>query len=170
MYKLIDNYSEELWEIYNASFPPDERRSRNHQKEIMKNNKYNVIPFLNNNKLIGFLAYWDLSDFIFIEHFAFSSEVRGMGFGSKYLEKFLKKASKIVILEVEPVYDDITLRRVCFYKRLGFELNKYDYNQPAFDKNKESVILQLMSYNKKLKHEEFQLMKEKLYKDVYNCN
>jgi ribosomal protein S18 acetylase RimI-like enzyme len=166
-YMLVDNYSEMLWEIYTASFPPDERRSYNQQKEIMKNDKYNVIPYLSNNKLIGFLAYWDLTDFIFIEHFAFSSKMRGMGLGSKYLKEFLNKVHGQVILEVEPISDDITLRRVGFYKRLGFELNRYDYYQPPFDKSKEPVNLQLMSYNKGLNHQEFQLIKEKLYKDVY---
>lgn len=165
---LLDNYLEKLWEIYINSFPADERRSFSQQKEVMKNEKYNVIPFFNNDELIGFLAYWDLSDFIFVEHFAFSSKVRGKGFGSKYLKQFLKQADKLVILEVEPESDEITLRRIGFYNRLGFELNEYDYCQPAFNENKEPVILQLMSYKKKLKINEFQLIKEKLYRDIYN--
>lgn len=165
---LTDDYFEKLWKIYINSFPADERRSFSQQKEVMKNEKYNIIPFYNDDELIGFLAYWDLWDFIFIEHFAFSSKVRGKGLGSKYLKQFLKQADKLVILEVEPESDEISLRRIGFYNRLGFELNEFDYCQPAFNKNKKPVILQLMSYKKRLKAYEFQLIKEKLYKDIYN--
>lgn len=165
---IPNKHSEELWEIYQNSFPENERRTLKQQKKIMNNRRYTVIPYLNRDEAIGFLAYWDLSDFIFIEHFAFSSKARGKGFGSKYLKRFLKKVDKPVVLEVEPVTDNITFRRICFYNKLGFKLNEYDYCQPAFEKDKQPVILQLMTHNKKLKYKEFQFVKGKLYRDIYN--
>ena len=78
------------------------------------------------------------------------------------------KDSKSIFLEAEPIVDEITLRRINFYKRSGFYLNGYEYCQPSFGPSLPEVPLKIMTYGKAVNEEEFLEIKRSVYAEVYN--
>ncbi|MTI66264.1 MAG: GNAT family N-acetyltransferase [Firmicutes bacterium] len=95
----------------------------------MKDKRYNIKNMYDNNVLVGFCSTWDLHDFVFIEHIAIDNELRGQGYGSKLIEDILSR-NKNVILEVEKPENNIAKKRIEFYKKHGFKLNLFHYEQP----------------------------------------
>ena len=78
---------EELWfaeRLYLSSFPDGERR------EIADWIRYTWTKpeFFNNiieygGERVGFISYWGLDDFLYVEHFAMDSRIRGKGYGKR---------------------------------------------------------------------------------------
>lgn len=158
----------EVWKIYESAFPEDERRSLQQQQKILNNCLYNFTPIYNNGSLVGFVAFWLLKDFIFIEHLAIDKNLRGKGYGAQITKNIISKYDKKIILEVEKPNTNQAKRRIDFYEKLGFCLNKYDYTQPAYNPNKKAVPLYLMSYPKKISKKEFTKVNTILYEKIYS--
>ncbi len=159
---------DEIWNIYCDSFPRDERRNLEQQMIILNNHLYSLNPIYDNKKIVGFYSVWDAETFTFIEHIAIDKKFRRKGWGSKALKEVTHKLDKKIILEVEKPETNEAKKRIKFYKKSGFCLNQYDYEQPAYDKDKQSVPLLIMSYPNKITIDEFKKIKNKLYKMVYN--
>ena len=95
-------------------------------------------------KNVGYLILWELSEFIFVEHFEIFSQFRGQNFGSEVLAYLIQKHGEL-ILETEPVeLNTIAERRVKFYERNGFSILKKDYIQPSYGDGKNALNLFLM--------------------------
>ncbi|MBU3957806.1 MAG: GNAT family N-acetyltransferase [Nanoarchaeota archaeon] len=169
--KVINPDSHEfkdIYKIYSSSFPPDERRSFKKEASLLNNRLYQLFAIFDKKQLIGFLAIWDISNFIFIENFAIKENLRNEGFGTDALEEFVAKNSKKIVLEIEkPETSDAAKRRIRFYERLGFKLNRYDYLQPPYDKGKNAVPMFLMSHPNEIEKSEFPRIREQLHKIVY---
>jgi len=159
----IDN-PKEIWGIYKSSFPKDERRDYNEQVELLKENKYSLYSIYE-NELIGFVEVWQVLDYILIEHIAIVEKKRGLGYGTEILKKFL--TSKVVG-EVELPNTDFAKRRIRLYERLGFKLNKHEYYQPAYSKDKKPLKLYLMTYPDKINKKEFLELKNAIYSNLYS--
>ncbi|SJZ93067.1 GNAT family N-acetyltransferase [Garciella nitratireducens] len=168
------NEFEQIWKIYQESFPKDEKRNLSLQKQILKNPNYHIIPFYKENILVGFMATWELDweldKFIFIEHYAMDKRYRGQGYGEKFLRDFLQKTSKRIVLEVEKPETSIAKRRIQFYQRLGFYCNPFNYVQPSYEQDQQPVPLLLMTYPDPVSKEIFQHIKDKLYREVYGTS
>lgn len=168
---IENKYFQECWKIYQKSFPKEEKRFIHEQEKILKDSSYNACAYLNNDKVIGFIFYWQLEEYIFIEHFAIHSEYRGNSFGSKILKEFLINKNN-VILEIEKIVDDVTLKRYQFYKRFDFYMNKYLHYQIPFREKDIELELLLLSYKKELTNFEYEKvyknMKIVLSKNIYN--
>ncbi|MCY6484755.1 GNAT family N-acetyltransferase [Clostridium aestuarii] len=160
----------EIWTIYCESFPEDERRTARQQKEILSNDYYKLKSIYYDNVLAGFYGLWHLEHFIFIEHIAIDKKLRGKGYGSRTIKEIIRKSDKKIILEVEKPKNYEAKKRIEFYEKLGFHLNYYDYEQPAYDETKESVSLMIMSYPNKIATDEFKIIKNELYNRVYLYN
>ncbi len=159
------DFSKEIRDIYEESFPSDERRDLESQIKLLDNKRYDFKAIYENNSLIGLIACWDLEDFLFIEHFAIKKELRGKGIGTNLLKQYINK--KRVVLEVEQSKSELNNRRIKFYERLGFYLNYYDYIQPSYGKNKKPVPMYLMTFPDKLDNIGFLSLKKNIYKIVY---
>ena len=72
--------------------------------------------------------------------------------GSKALAAFSE--GKRVILEIDPPEDEISIRRLHFYRRLGFVENPQEYIHPSFRKPFHAHRLVLMSRPGPLTNEE----------------
>lgn len=165
-----DNIKEDFngfYDLLYKSFPSIERRTYEGQKKLLNNNLYNVLYFKENEKVVAFLAYWEFNNFIFIEHFAVDEDLRGKGTGTNILKSFLRSSNKKVVLEVELPLEDIAIRRIEFYKRLGLYLNDYKYMQPPLQKGNEYFELKIMSYPEKITKEEFIEFRDIIYDSVY---
>lgn len=165
----MDNFKS-IWSIYLDSFPKEERRTLDQQTEIMKDKLYSLEGVYHNEKLIGFYALWNLEEFVFIEHIAINKEFRGMGYGSKIMQEIIIKHNKQIVLEVEYPENYYCIKRIEFYKKLGFNLNDFKYEQPPYQKEYKAVPLLIMSYPQAIKAKEFLSIKDKLYKYVYKID
>ena len=141
-----DQHFAEFWKIYSASFPLNERRESNQQTEVFKKQEYQVDIYLSDNHVIGFIAFWTTTDFIYIEHLAIAPEVRSMGLGSAILKPFIERESIPVILEIEPIINDLTRRRLKFYKSLGFIMNDHLHLQPPYHPSDLPLHLVILTY------------------------
>ena len=138
------------------SFPSVERRSYEDQKKLLCDDLYNIIAVKDqSDNITSFIANWEFDDFIFIEHFAVDSKIRGNGIGTSMLKMYLEECNKPIFLEVELPQNDICIRRIEFYKRLGFHLNNFEYFQPPMQIQHDFLQLKVMSYPRIVDEMEF---------------
>lgn len=114
-------------EIYNSSFPKDERFPFWVLKQTAKSNNviFNEISY--DDKAIGIEYMIIDNDVAYLMYFAIDNDKRNGGYGSIVLKDLIKKY-KTVILSIEKVYNSksISNRRKWFYLRNGFyETHKY---------------------------------------------
>lgn len=168
MEKLTKNDFDKVYPIMEESFPPDERRTYQEQKALLSNSKYSiyVLPDDETKEIKAFLAVWQFDDFAYIEHFAVNQAYRNGGLGSQILHEIKKELSCMICLEVELPDCEIAKRRIEFYKRNGFFLNEYPYEQPAISKGRNPLSLLIMTSGSKITKDRFDEIKALLYKCV----
>jgi len=162
-----DNLNSGFKQIYEDTFPPDERRSWLQMASLFVNPQFCMSEIYLKQEFIGFIAVWNLEDFRFIEHFAILDSLRGKGYGSQVLNYILSQKTSPVILEVEKMTSDLSMKRISFYEKLGFHLSDFEYFQPPYSIDKNKVKMLLMSYPDKIKSDDFEWIKNKIYKMVY---
>ena len=112
---------QKLWLLYNTAFPQDERRSLFEHKLVQVDPRFHFAAILYEGLTAGFLAYWELHDLLFIEHFAIEPEFRSEGIGSRVIEDLQYEADRMIVLDVEPEDESVNaVRRVHFYEKHGF--------------------------------------------------
>lgn len=158
---------EYIYEIMEKSFPLTEFRTKDEQAALFENPYYKVIGIKENNIPISIAALWCFEDFTFIEHLATLSQYRNNGLGARILREIISNAKNIVCLEVEPPEDELSQRRISFYKRNGMVFNSYPYIQPSISKGREPIPLFIMTASRTINENEFSKIKNKLYKEVY---
>ena len=159
-------YSEK---ILVQSFPKNEYRDLDQLKEYINSNAlFNCNIIIDNDKPIGIINYWTFKHFCYVEHFAIDSTKRNQGYGRKVLEILKKKIEKPIVLEVETPDTEIAIRRISFYERAGLKLYEQPYSQPPYRKEDDLLPMRIMAYGKELSDDEFALIKETIYKEVYN--
>lgn len=163
------NDFKEIWTIYKSSFPFDERRSLKQQLKLFKNKRYSFFAVYEIKSLVGIITLWNLNNCIFIEHLAVKRNLTGRGIGTKLLKEFISKHKKTIILEVERAKSEANKRRISFYKRLGFKLNKHLYTQPSYAKSKSPVPMFLMAYPHKISKPKFSKVREEIHTSAYGC-
>ncbi|CVK16748.1 Acetyltransferase (GNAT) domain-containing protein [Apibacter mensalis] len=157
--------------IYTKSFPVEERRPTDKMFKIYEDykDKFKILLCIKDNERIGFITYWKLNNFIFIEHFAISSDYRRLGYGSKIMQLFIKKISLPIVLEVEPPSSHWDERRIIFYERLGFKLwNTIEYMQPSYHQDGKSYPMKLMSLREINIDKEYQNVINLIHSEVYH--
>lgn len=73
-----------------------------------------------NDELAGFFMYWDLDDSYYIHFISVFPEMRNRKIGQKLLDWVSENLHRPVFLESEIPHNEITERRLNFYKRNGF--------------------------------------------------
>lgn len=159
---------EAVYEILFDSFPKNELRPRDIMKRTMENEKYIVYKFGEGESITGVTAVWELDGFLFIEYLAVNAKERNKGSGSHILHELCRLYNCPLCLEVEPPESDITKRRIEFYRRNGFYLNSYPYEQPAYSETQSAVPLMIMTSHSVITEEQFIKMRKEIYKEVYN--
>jgi GNAT superfamily N-acetyltransferase len=170
--KIKDTNSKDfkkVWNIYESSFPDDEKRDLESQKEVIKHPSNNFYAIIEEGETIGLFEEWDFGDFIFGEHVAIREDLRNKGFGTKLFKEYLKRCGeRIFVGEVEgPKEGGMAKRRIGFYSRLGILLNDHRYVQPAYSPDKNPMYLFLITYPRKITKEEFVLIRDKIHRVVY---
>ncbi len=164
---VTQNDFDAVFTIMKNSFPSDEYRSYFAQKQLFYEKRYKLYCVKNNGTISAFVAVWVFDSFVFVEHIAVDACMRGKGTGTYILSKLKEIYNKPICLEVEPPADDVTRRRINFYRKNGFYLNEYDYVQPAMDVGKNAIPLMIMSSGSLLSEIDFNRVKDILYTFVY---
>lgn len=169
MEKISINEFDEVYALFEKAFPLAELRPYELMKELFENNEFVIYSYVHNQRIVGALIVWELSDFVYLENFAVDESLRGQGIGSYFLDEAKKLyANQIIVLEVEEPVDDITKRRVAFYERNQYVLNPYHFIQPALRNNVSKVELMLMSYPNAIDVYTFDQIKKQIFRVVYH--
>ena len=160
---------EEIYQIYEESFPAIERRTKEGQKRVLENPYYRVRVMEEDGVILAFLGYWDLPSCVFVEHLATTEACRGKGYGKILVEECIADTDKPIFLEIEPVTkeDPMTGRRAVFYERLGFYVNQFPYQQMPLKEGDAPIPLWVMSYGGVISEEAFDPCKKEIYEQVY---
>ncbi|PKV67244.1 GNAT family N-acetyltransferase [Pontibacter ramchanderi] len=144
---------EEAWQLYEQSFPLEERRPLSWQQTIMPHGNYRFELVLLEGNLVGILLWWSFEEIRFIEHFATVPALRGQGYGKLILKDFASREERPVLLEVEPPHTEIQRRRIRFYEQNAFILNHHPYQQPPYHHGQPPLKLLLMSHPTSISHD-----------------
>ena len=166
--KMNPDDFDKVFDIMEQSFPCDEYRSYDEQKQLLNNSEYSVYVVTQVDKIKAFISVYLLDDFAFIEHFAVNPVFRNQGIGSDILKELKNMLNCQLCLEVELPETQQAVRRIEFYKRNGFYLNNYPYEQPPFSADKNPVPLLIMTTGMPLSKYEFLQIKKTLYNEVYH--
>lgn len=146
----IDSPSHSLYEtfarLYADSFPLHEQRTEDQQQEAFSDDRYRLYAFMEDGRFVGFISCWLFGDYVYVEHFAVVKNERGRGTGSRIMKMFQQKAARTVILEIDPVCDELTTRRMNFYIRCGFCLNSHAHVHPPYRRGYAGHSLTLMTW------------------------
>lgn len=153
-----------VYAIMEQSFPLEEYRPYEAQKELLADDSYRIYTVREHGNILGFAAVWQLEDWLFLEHLAVAPQHRNQGIGAKLLG-FLSQNR--CCLEVELPETDLARRRIGFYVRNGYVLNRYPYMQPSLGQGRSPVPLWLMTSGGPICPEEFARVKGLLYSRVY---
>lgn len=169
--KLETAQFDEVFPIMEASFPLEEYRPYEEQKALLEDPAYAIYGHTEEKtgKVNAFLSVWDFDTMGYIEHFAVDPACRSAGLGGKLLDEMVNLFGKPVCLEVEPPENEMTTRRVGFYKRHGFFLNPYPYMQPSISKGRSPIPLLLMTSGSAIDVQAFEAIKTLLYRRVYKA-
>lgn len=181
--KLTTNHPGYLFveELMHASFPESERRDDILQRRNTDfNSKFSTYLITEDNNstedvsktetYIGFITLWNLDGFTYAENLATSPKVRNKGYGAKIIEALLNMVEGTIVLEVELPEDELSKRRIGFYKRCGFELCNKPYMQPPYRKDGESIPMHIMYTGKDNIDNEFNSIVKDIYLNVYEYN
>lgn len=147
--------------LYDTAFPLYEQRSYQGRKAILKHNDYYLLSFEENGIFIGFIGCWRIQDYYYIEHLAISPVLRGQGYGQKVLKQFCHDVGK-VILEIDPVIDEISRKRWSFYQHCGFHKNSYIHTHPSYYPENQPHALEVLSYPSTIDSEVYSEFSRKL--------
>lgn len=161
-----DDYRvEQIFNSYSTTFPEDERREWSQFIKLFDHPNVKIISVLNDTENVGYLIIWELTNYVFVEHFEVFSEFRNQKLGS-HITDYLFKNYPRIILEIEPEHlNDDAKRRFSFYQRNGFNLIDEAYVQPSYGEGKKSLPLWLLA---NYSPENLNEVKEEIYDIVYH--
>ncbi len=136
----------EAWLLYESAFPHEERRAMSDHAVAMGHEPYFVCLHLRDAQgFVGILFYWVLTQCVYVEHLAIASTRRGQGLGKAALN-LLQQHELPIILEIEPVKDAATARRLRFYESTGFHRLAAVHYQLPYHRGEPPLLLELLSY------------------------
>ncbi len=157
--------SAEAKALFDEAFPLAERRPWPKQLQLLAERKLQLVELRKDGAFAGFVFYWWLTSFSFIEYIAIAPAARGGGAGSYVMQLMADKLGAIV-LEVEPPDTEQAIRRIHFYERLGYHTFPDLYEQPPHHPGYGPLPLRLM-YLHLPEDLTFATIKQTLYKEVY---
>lgn len=140
-----DFRAKEIFAAYETTFQPEERRDERMFRQLFGKPQVKVLSVLHRLNNIGYLILWELSEFVFVEHFEIFSEYRSLKYGSEILDHLIKQHTHVA-LEAEPAsFSPDAEKRVKFYEKNGFQILDKEYIQPPYTQQTNSLNLWLMA-------------------------
>ena len=157
----------DVMRLLEEAFPEEERREAAEMRRLLGSSRLELLTVQEGGSAQGFLMLWNLQDMVFLENFAVAPPLRGKGMGAEILEYVWEHWGKPMLLEVEPPEGELQRRRIGFYERNGFYLNRYPYRMPCLRGNGPSLPLLLMSRPAPLTAGHARQAARRLYREVY---
>lgn len=136
-------------ELYEKAFPFCERRSEESHiaKVALEADFFAMELYTDAGMFVGILYYWywPQHSLLFVEHLAIAEHLRGMGYGHEAL-RLVQLPGTCVLLEIEPVVDAQSTRRLAFYESAGFTRLPYPHVQLPYHCGGNPVPLELLSF------------------------
>ena len=86
--KLKAKDFDKMFGLMEKSFPPDELRTYEEEKALLKIPEYGAYVLSeSDDKILGFITMWQFSEFSYIDHFAVNPDARNGGIGTKILSE-----------------------------------------------------------------------------------
>lgn len=105
-----------------------------------------------------------------IEHLAICDDLRGKGYGGRLLNEFVEQQSKIVLLEIDPVVDELSKKRLRFYTHHVFYTNEYVHDHPAYRLKYPAHRLVVLSHSRRFSPKEYTTFAYELQSVVMKCS
>lgn len=156
-------------ELLHTAFPEAERRNDDEQRwNTDHETRFHCLLATDGQEPIGILTYWYFDTFIYIEHLATAPHQRGQGRGKEMVCTFLEEhKTQPIVLEVEVPVDEMSRRRIGFYKRCGLQLWECDYRQPPYRASDEWLPMYLMASPGLSKEKEYRHIQNRIHQEVY---
>lgn len=156
--------------IYSVSFPVFEQRTKGQQQLAFASSQYHLDGYWDEDELIGFIAYWAFDRYIYVEHFAIKPGIRGCGYGGQILVDVKQRIGKRILLEIDPVTDEVSAARLHFYELHGFALNLYAHTHPAYRQDYEAHPLVILTTEGTISEDEYLQFRHDLNEIVMNIH
>lgn len=164
--KLTTEEHKRLIELYEGSFPVEERRASEQLfgERRPKGLRLYIIYNRERERILGFVSLWAMEGFRFVEHFSLFPEIRSKGYGAQVLHSLQSESREPIVLECEHPNEAMAQRRLGFYQRCGFGIIDRDYQQAPYAKGLPWVPMLLLSYGEA---PSLELVKSEIYSKVY---
>lgn len=165
---LGDRTPEHLRAVYEAAFPPEERRPWE-ELFALEGSRHHVCLVRQAGQTIGLAVGWDLPSACYYEYLLIAPAYRGQGLGAEVVRLLQgrNRAARPFVLECEPRgYSPEAERRLAFYARLGLDPQPYDYMQPPYGEGLPWVRLHLLS-DRSLELEAYEQIRRDIHQYVY---
>lgn len=165
--KIPASDQELIKHVYIDAFPIDERRPWGQITEP-NHRGLSAYAIYTDGVLAGLVTLWKLCCCLFVEHLVTMPHLRGRGLGAEIVQWVCHQAQDLpLILEAEPhEQGEWASRRLDFYARLGLHPLPFDYIQPAYTAESQSIRLHLLS-SCPLGEHEFKQIRDAIYSTVY---
>lgn len=134
-----------VWELYEESFPEAERRKKEDHLRACNDTRFFPLSAWEGRDLIGLMFFWEWDSYRYLEHFAVNPELRGQGHGSQML-RHLRDSEHTTILEIDPLINELSVRRLQFYERAGYSLTPYRFIHLPYRLDAKAQELLILSY------------------------
>ncbi len=174
---------DEVFKIYETSFPANERQTLETLKIRLKEDKEVLFAAKISHEVVGIGFLFDLmgSDFLLLDYLAVKENHRGKQIGEwifEFLKQYSLSRNKHLLMEVDdPDFGEDKLskiKRIAFYEKNGaFWLKDVKYILPALDgTNTTEQILMIVPYNSKNEFSgvEIKALVKLLYSELYGIN
>lgn len=154
--------------LYREAFPAREIRSEADHLRALDDPLYEADGIWLGEQFAGLLYFWRWGEWRYIEHLAVNPELRGRSIGSEALGAFCR--NRRVILEIDPPEDEVSIRRLHFYRRQGFVENPQHYLHPSFRRPFETHRLVLLSYPRAIENDEARAFADFVRERILRCS
>jgi hypothetical protein len=162
-------------DIYLSSFPSSERIDFEYlilnDANVIQNQQkgFFTLGIFDDDNVIGLVALYISEEFIFILYFAVINNLRGVGIGGISLHKlFSTYHNKIFVLEIEYPNDEISKKRINFYKKNAVIIQDFDYLLPPLQEDNPLLPMLIGTYPRSISQTEFKVAKQILYNNIYH--
>ena len=87
----------EAWELYEKSFPYNERWSEEAYDRAFGDPNFEADGIWRGGEFIGILFHWGADGYRYVEHLAVSPALRGQNMGSAALSAFCRKVGRVIL-------------------------------------------------------------------------
>lgn len=134
-----------VWELYEESFPLAERRKKEDHLRAHADERFFPLSAWEGEQLIGLMFFWEWDSYRYLEYLAVNPTLRGQNLGSQML-RYLRDSEHTIILEIDPLINELSVRRLQFYERAGYTLTPYRFMHLPYRLEAEPQELLILSY------------------------